>query len=129
METPTQPTVTSASVKVMRSHDYCHFEVCLSSNDATTPQMVDELRKQAARLADKAVEQYRVAKAASARRDRIKEAWRLTSAKQTPEDQRSPYEKAIIKYHADADFAARFDYDYEDNYGQDHWFEDTDELP
>jgi hypothetical protein len=47
------------SVKVMRSHDYCHFEVVLTSSEANTPQLVDELRKTAARLADKAVEQYK----------------------------------------------------------------------
>lgn len=51
-----------ATVKVMRSYDYCHFEVCLSSSSASTPDAVDGLRKQAARLADKAVDQYRIAK-------------------------------------------------------------------
>jgi hypothetical protein len=110
------PTIQSASVKVMRSHDYCHFEVCLSSSDADTPQKVDELRKEAARLADKAVAQYRIAKAAATRLDNIKEPWRLEQAQRTPEGERTPTEKAIIKYHADAAFAARFNYDYQDDY-------------
>ena len=56
-----------ASVKVMRSHDYCHFEVCLSSSSANTLELVDELRKQAARLADKAVKQYQQSKRAAMR--------------------------------------------------------------
>lgn len=48
----------SASVKVMRSHDYCHFEVQLSNTDLDSLDEVDELRKSAARLVDKAVDQY-----------------------------------------------------------------------
>jgi hypothetical protein len=28
----------SASVKVMRSYDYCHFEICLSMNFASVPR-------------------------------------------------------------------------------------------
>jgi hypothetical protein len=58
-------TISVASVKVMRSHDYCHFEVALSAtidDGLERPVQVDELRKTAARLADKAVEQYKVAK-------------------------------------------------------------------
>lgn len=108
----------------MRSHDYCHFEVCLSSSEATTPELVDALRKEAARLADKAVSQYRVAKASDQRREKIKEGWRLEQALKTPEDERSLTEKAIIKYHQDAAFAARFDYDYQDDYDTD--FDDDD---
>ena len=55
-------TITVASVKVMRSHDYCHFEVNLAASVDCPPdspewfQQVDGLRKNAARLADKAVE-------------------------------------------------------------------------
>lgn len=110
------PTIDTASVKVMRSHDYCHFEVCLSSSDARTPEEVDALRKEAARLADKAVNQYRTAKAARARLDSINEKWRLKEAQAKPQGARTPTEKAIIKYHADAAFAARFDYDYQDDF-------------
>lgn len=110
------PTIESASVKVMRSHDYCHFEVTLSSSDASTPQAVDALRKEAARLADKAVSQYRIAKASAARVDKLEETWMLKSAMESPESERTSTEKAIIKYHSDAAFAARFRYDYEDDY-------------
>jgi hypothetical protein len=111
-----KPTINGASVKVMRSFDYCHFEVTLSSTDATTPEAVDMLRKEAARLADKAVVQYQVAKAAAADRRDISARWRLEQAKRTPENERTPDEKAVIKYHSDEAFRARFGYDYEDDW-------------
>lgn len=110
--------IENASVKVMRSHDYCHFEVCLSSSSATTPQGVDELRKAAARLADKAVEQYKTAKSAAARKEQMEYQYHLERARNTPEDERTPEDKAIIKYHSDSAFASQFDYDYDDNWDQ-----------
>lgn len=60
-------TIDVAGVKVMRSYDYCHFEITLSGSLGGTPELerfkaIDEMRKEAARLADKAVEQYKVAK-------------------------------------------------------------------
>lgn len=113
-------TITSASVKVMRSHDYCHFEVCLSSNDADTPEKVDALRKEAARLADKAVDQYKTAKKAYEVHAQFNEKWRLREALSAAEGERTPQEKAVIKYHQDAAFAARFDYRYEDDFDPDY---------
>lgn len=53
----------SASVKVMRSYDYCHFEVVLSLRETEktfiTADDVNSLRIEAARLADEAVRQYK----------------------------------------------------------------------
>ena len=109
-----------ASVKVMRSHDYCHFEVSLSSSLhglEDGPATVDKLRKQAARLADKAVEQYKIAKRASEVRETMKKhPYALERAQKMSEEERTPTDKALIKYHADAAFAAQFDYDYEDDW-------------
>ena len=51
-----------ASVKIMLSHDYCHFEVALSSDAAVTPVQVNVMRKKAQFLADEAVRQYKLAK-------------------------------------------------------------------
>lgn len=116
METPTHPPIATASVKVMRSHDYCHFETVLTSNEIHTPEDVDALRKVAAHLVDKAVHQYKVAKAAAARVSNIRDPWQLTQAEKVPEGERSPAQKAVIKYHQDAAFAARFDYDYQDGF-------------
>ena len=108
----------AASVKVMRSHDYCHFEVALTSagTEPIAPESVDELRKTAARLADKAVKQYQQAKSAAMRleSERNNLAWRAELAEKTPEAERSPEQKAEIKAYNDIQFAAQFDY-------QDDW--------
>ena len=116
------PTINIASVKVMRSHDYCHFEVCLSTDTATTTEQVDALRKEAARLADKAVEQYKMAKAwasvtmYSNKGDALKRLRDLAAViHDTPENERTPEEKAILKAIADDNYAART-YDYQDDW-------------
>ena len=116
-------TINTASVKVMRSHDYCHFEVALAASVECPPdspewfQQVDNLRKNAARLADKAVTQYKVAKDARQSED---SSWgsMLYAAKQaerTPESERTPEEQAAIKALADARFSQRR-YDYQDDW-------------
>ena len=111
--------LTTATVKVMRSHDYCHFEVSLSTDTANTISEVDSLRKEAARLADKAVEQYKVAKSAANRIEAFKSKWQLEMANEVPESERTPEMKAIIKFHNDEAFRSRFTYDYEDDYNPD----------
>lgn len=116
---PTNIHIETASVKVMRSFDYCHFEVSLSSTDVVTIEDIDKLRKTAARLADKAVEQYIVAKTAIARREQFaSDEYALRRAKETAEADRTPQDKAIIKFHEDAAFASQFDYDYEDDWDE-----------
>ena len=106
----------------MRSHDYCHFEVNLSATlDGPVEshvQTVDDLRKTAARLADKAVEQYKAAKLAAERLDTVNTEWALSRASQTPEAERTAEQKAVVKYHSDAAFRAKFDYNYQDDYEQ-----------
>lgn len=121
------PTIKFASVKVMRSYDYCHFEINLSSEyevgEIFTSQ-VDELRKEAARLADKAVEQYKLAKRASDRQlaSDGKEIIRLKQLagiiEGTPEYERTPEEKSILKALADSAYESRR-YDYQDDWNYD----------
>lgn len=126
-----QPTITtsnpltSASVKVMRSHDYCHFEVNLSTDidpSADACAQVDELRKTAARLADKAVEQYKIAKDNA--RIIESEQGRLDNAMfyaqkilDKPEGERTPQEQAQVKalqdYQHRISLRRRFDYEDE----------------
>jgi len=50
-----------ASVKIMRSYDYCHFEICLGTDEDIPLVDVDKIRKDAQRLVDKAVDQYKIA--------------------------------------------------------------------
>jgi hypothetical protein len=120
------PVITHSTVKVMRSHDYCHFEVSLGYGGCATLEEIDALRKEAARLADKAVAQYKTAKRAAELQSQISEKWRLTQALETPENERSPAQKAVIKYHQDAAFRARFDYDYQDDWNEPYGDEDED---
>ena len=128
-------TIDIASVKVMRSFDYCHFEVCLSStapqeiiesgsSASITPQEVDELRKTAARLADKAVAQYRVAKVNAQRllnekcqRNFIDSQMKCIEG--TPEVDRTVNEQATLKAYKDVLWEANRAYDYEDDWEDD----------
>lgn len=126
------PRITSTSVKVMRSHDYCHFEVVLgtTSEHHLTLEEVDALRKAAARLADKAVAQYKIAKEAAETlrnaKDTLSQKYRqewYEAAIATPESERTDGQKAVIKEWGDAQFAAgRRPYDYEDD-----WQEEPDD--
>lgn len=116
------------SVKVMRSHDYCHFEVCLSSEltglaGDEAVEAVDDLRKTAARLADKAVEQYKTAKrnaelALSDASTRESILYRFRDVMEMPERDRTPEEKALVKAIQDKAHFARRRYDYEDEWSE-----------
>lgn len=117
----TLPRITVVGVKVMRSHDYCHFEISLASDTANTPEAVDELRKTAARLADKAVEQYKVAKTHAAHRfqNQDEKAFLRREVEAIliePEGDRTPNEQAKVKLLNDEAYWSRRerDYDYED---------------
>jgi hypothetical protein len=117
--------VKSASVKVMRSYDYCHFEVAMAieNDNGLLPNDIDSARKEAMRLADKAVEQYKIAKSCAAKRQEgayymknFEEECKRIKAKD-PND-RTIGEVAKLKQHEDENWQAQFDYDYdyEDDY-------------
>jgi hypothetical protein len=120
METKIQ----SASVKVMRSHDYCHFEVSLSSSEATTPAHVDELRKEAARLADKAVAQYRIMKRNANKlvqetQERGYLSRRIEATREKAEGDRTVREQAELKAYEDQVWRASRRYNYDDVWDDD----------
>ncbi|MFA5186750.1 MAG: hypothetical protein WC551_09760 [Patescibacteria group bacterium] len=107
------------SVKVMRSYDYCHFEVCLGSDENLTLQQIDDLRKDAARLADKAVRQYKIAKG-RAFEDARHSATRLelefivrAIKENIPKSEWSPEDKATVKALDDWNYEP---YDYQDDW-------------
>ena len=116
-----RPPIQTASVKVMRSHDYCHFEVALSV-DADQPTgvsltTVNDLRKEAMRLADKAVEQYKIAK--QQRLLNVQGAastYEIHQIRAKAETDRSPEEQATLKAYNDEVFAASREYDYQDDW-------------
>jgi hypothetical protein len=115
---------TSASVKVMLSYDYCHFETSMSmENEAGIPAKdIDEARKNCQRLSDKAVAQYKKAKQmASMRNDgeyqmkNFEETCKKIDRK--PEGERTINEVAMLKQYQDEEWRAQFDYayDYDDD--------------
>lgn len=120
--------ITTASVKVMRSFDYCHFEIILGVIEPDGfgedgDSIIDDLRKRAARMADKAVEQYKVAKTQSQlkldvlsshnyMRQNAEEIERLGEMDRTPRQQ------AELKAWKDLQFRANREYDYQDDWDE-----------
>jgi hypothetical protein len=111
-----------ASVKIMRSYDYCHFEICLGTDEEKTLQQIDDLRKDAARLVDKAVAQYMKAKhiaqlRPSSAKDKADFERGCLAIAQKAEGDRSPNEQAMLKKYQDEKWQEQFDYnyDYEDD--------------
>jgi len=118
------PAIETASVKVMRSHDYCHFEVSLSSSSANTPELVDELRKTAARLADKAVSQYCIAKANASRLlsekyERAAVVARVMRIREISAGDRTVNQQAELKAFDDEKWSESRAYGYEDEWSDD----------
>jgi hypothetical protein len=118
----------TASVKVMLSYDYSHFEASMSlENEAgISIEEIDEARKKCQRLADKAVGQYKTAKtAAMSRQDgkyrmqKFEAVCKRIEAKE--EHDRTLKEIAILKQYKDenwqAQFESRYDYDDDQDYG------------
>jgi hypothetical protein len=116
--------INTASVRILRSFDYCHFEITLGLLEANAPIGLDEvdgLRKEAARLADKAVEQYKVKKNDLEQHEEDETmvndfAEEAAAIEKKPETDRTPDEQASLKQFKDAQFRLSRQYDYEDNW-------------
>lgn len=120
--------ITSASVKVMRSFDYCHFETSMVLDNGTIGIAtidVDNARKECMRLCDKAVEQYKVAKEMAVKRTNGK--YEMTDFEnkckrisEKSENDRTINEIAMLKRYKDENWQSQFDfnYDYEDEQNQ-----------
>ena len=108
-----------ASVKIMLSYDYSHFEIALSSDQEMTAEDVNGLRIRAQRLADEAVRQYKKAKAEAvdAEQRRMSAEQELSYIKRIPESERTPEQIAKLKARDDEEWASQFDddYDYDDD--------------
>lgn len=111
----------NASVKIMNSYDYCHFEVVLSAEDVSLAD-VDNLRKEAQRLVDKSIKQYKIAKRVSAI-DRMPspELDRKVKAirENFPQSEWTPEQQATVKEYEDRSFRASLSYDYQDEWDDD----------
>lgn len=116
--------IKNASVKVMLSYDYSHFEASMSleNDNGLSVTEIDEARKSCQRLADKAVGQYKVAKTNAASRSDGK--YRMASFEQEcqriqkkDEQDRTLKEVAMLKQYTDEKWQDQFDniYDYDDD--------------
>lgn len=114
----------TATVKIMRSYDYNHFEISLTS-EAESLESVDDMRKCAARLADKAVEQYKnkMASLSVSREnvDNLRNQVKIIK-ENYPKSEWSPEQKATVKKLENHDFLMAHSYDYRDDW--DDRFED-----
>lgn len=117
--------IKSASVKVMLSYDYSHFEALMSleNENGVTKEEMDAARKDCQRLAAKAIEQYKIAKTCAAlkndgqyRMSNFEAECKKIAAKQ--EHDRTLKEIAMLKQYTDENWQEQFDYqyDYEDDY-------------
>jgi hypothetical protein len=119
-----------ASVKIMRSYDYCHFEVCLGTDEERDLDGINEMRKEAALLADEAVRQYQIARKKEDLRkwnDSQKESLlqKIKFIEDLPESERTPEQAAILRGKASSDFWTSLeeeDYYYQDDPMRDHHF-------
>lgn len=103
----------------MLSHDYCHFEISLSSDQEMTIQEINELRKDAQRLVDEAVRQYKIAKEVAQKRiqmlgEKQQMQIEVDHYKNMPETEWPERIKAINKTLQDAEYWEKNAYDYEE---------------
>jgi hypothetical protein len=112
--------IKNASVKVMLSYDYSHFEssMSLENDNGLTMKEIDDARKNCQRLADKAVYQYKIAKImASKRIDGEYEMRNFESdckrIKEKKENDRTLREIAMLKQYDDENWKSQFEYHYD----------------
>jgi hypothetical protein len=112
-----------ASVKVMLSYDYCHFEVSKSSDADLSNEEIDAMRKDCMRLADKAIEQYKIAKKQQSLRsargeERENMEREVAMIEKKPESDRTPRELAKVKAYKDRNWEEYISakYDYQDDW-------------
>jgi hypothetical protein len=105
------------SVKVMLSYDYCHFEISLSSDEDTSLSQIDDMRKDAQRLACKAIKQYKIAKSVAnedSTWQKNKFYEKIDAIRQKPANEWTPEDKAYMKVMSDRNWDEYGGYDYED---------------
>lgn len=111
---------TKATVKVMNSYDYSHFEVTLSTDELVDADSVNVMRKRAQRLVDEAIRQYKVAKEKAQKRcsleyERQNLKQEVSLIKLRPESEWTASDKAKVKAMDDDAYWRAHDYDYNDD--------------
>lgn len=116
--------IKSASVKVMLSYDYSHFEasMALENENGLSLKDIDEARKNCQRLADKAVGQYKTAKqdankltATSYERQQLEKEVREIRVNKNEENW-TVLERAKVKALEDYNYQTRYDYNDDSEY-------------
>lgn len=119
--------IASASVKIMLSYNYNHFESSMTvesdNEDGLTPLDVDNARKECQRLCDKAVKQYIIAKQVEVKRANLnseKSALEreVREIKLRDVNSWSVTDKAKVKALEDHNWELR--YDYQDDFDMDY---------
>jgi hypothetical protein len=112
--------IKTASVKVMLSYDYSHFEASMSleNDNGLDVKEIDNARKDCQRLADKAVAQYKVAKSQAANRQNGQYAMRnfedeCKRIQSKDEHDRTLKEIAMLKQYENEKWQEQFEYDYD----------------
>ncbi|HDZ15597.1 hypothetical protein LCGC14_0501010 [marine sediment metagenome] len=111
-------TIKSASVKVMLSYNYCHFEISmtLENDEVLTNTEIDNARKECMRLCDKAIEQYKIAKQVEQKKTEISDEhdmdrFSYDRIQKKPKTEWTSEEKAKVKA-----FDEFEEYNYQDDY-------------
>lgn len=112
----------SATVKVMLSHNYNHFEasIALENESGVSVEDIDNARKDCNRLCDKAIKQYNVAKLMESKRASLSNERRnleheVAEIKQKDKETWSVIEKAKVKALEDHNWNIQWDYDDDSN--------------
>lgn len=117
--------IKTASVKVMLSHNYNHFEASMTLENDNGVQVsdIDNARKDCQRLCDKAIKQYDIAKNVANRRislrsERASLESEVSRIRQMPREAWTVTDKAKVKALEDHNWEIQFDYqdDYNDEY-------------
>ena len=108
----------SATVKVMLSHNYNHFEtsICLENETGLSVDEINEARKDCMRLCDKAIKQYNDAKVIASRMLSLKSEKaqlerEVQAIKERDEKEWTVVEKAKVKALSDHKWEMQWDYD------------------
>lgn len=109
-----------ASVKVMLSYNFCHFEISKHTDQDLSDKEINELRKDVQRLADESVRQYIIAKTKASERtcrrsEKLELEEEVKKIKNLPASEWSATQKAKVKALEDHDYWIEHDYDYEDD--------------
>lgn len=117
-----------ATARVMRSYDYNHFEISIS-DECSTLDDVNELRKKAAVLVDEAVRQYVIAKQKENSRIRnegeIRRALeQIENIQKIPQSEWTIQQAALMRAYEDKSFWSKYSEDdyYYDDPDRDHHF-------